>query len=220
MLAMKKLARYDTPEDLKMRLDHSLVLYKGQPYFINTSKLEIYLLDISQGNKLGPISPDDPDLDLSSPELGYCLTGPYAHYIARYPFRRQKQGLDVGNLLDIREESLAPVRRVELNVEWSAVVQAIKGEYKTLPEIWTMFARGDFISIPFHRKFALVRTRDTNVFQVSYAGTRIGLLTRSDNTLVISKAYDRCAISEDLSKFFTVKSVEDVDANARPSELL
>lgn len=98
-MAYERMAnRYSTMKDLSDRLHGTICRYKNVPATVSVvSEKCLMLTDICNGELIAKIKPDDPDFDISSPELGYFnyneSDGDAAIYTARQPYRRFRQGL-------------------------------------------------------------------------------------------------------------------------------
>lgn len=99
-MAKKKLDRYFTPEDVRMRLDASVVLYKGKPFYAAASGMDLRLWELG-GSREQPdhkVSANSADLDIRSIELGYVNSEGSTFFAYRVPYRKQKQGMACDNI--------------------------------------------------------------------------------------------------------------------------
>lgn len=102
--------RYNSHKDLSDRLDGTICRYKNEPVFVRVeSARSLALFELStmsySGEIVANIRPNDPEFDISSPELGYFNNTRYnpklqthdfvdVRYMIRNPVRRYKQGLN------------------------------------------------------------------------------------------------------------------------------
>lgn len=102
--------RYLTCGDIEMRLINSIVNYKGVYYWCqlgdpdehHSKKVRLFPLNDSRLRNSTLVSANDPDLDPTSPELGWLFDldlSRSALYMTRAPYRKQKQGLGPDNLV-------------------------------------------------------------------------------------------------------------------------
>lgn len=81
------------PNDFEARLNGGVAFYDGKPVLINAAGGTIAICTFPEGQQIKRIEPDDPSLDISSPQLGYINTQRNCYYIYRKPARRYKQTL-------------------------------------------------------------------------------------------------------------------------------
>lgn len=91
--------RYSCDSDARMRLNGTIVRYNGLPV-----KLDVKTKDHAKAVPLDGHSPfiidcNSPHLDISSVPLGMVDDGRRIDYIARRPFRCQRQGVHTGDLM-------------------------------------------------------------------------------------------------------------------------
>jgi hypothetical protein len=95
--------RYLKSEDVSMRLDGSIVKYKGvykyAVYESEGTNIGLYDFSKKQLNSKSIIDANDPELDISSVDIGYVNIDSYdmAAYVTRLPYRKQKQGTSAQN---------------------------------------------------------------------------------------------------------------------------
>lgn len=195
---MKKLNRYDTPADVQMRLNDSMVMYKGQPMLVATEDMQVYLFDPLRGNKkFGPLSPEDPGIDLRSPPLGYANTTRGAYYLTRSPTRQQKQGLDLRALSVYAAGDFRDGRKV--GVSWVDLAKTIVGEYPTFNQAIVILKeqKGSLHSVAFHRRFCAIATPTPDIFALEHTGIPIGIVN-SDLEVILTPACENSVLIEDL----------------------
>ena len=100
---------YKLGHDLETRLGGSIFMYKGIPYRMSYESGIIRTNDIRDGSVGPKISPSDPDVDISSIELGYVNTygvgdsdqnypDRTAVFVTRLPYKQWKQGIHPTNV--------------------------------------------------------------------------------------------------------------------------
>lgn len=87
--------RYVSNHDLCQYLSGTIVRYKGLPYMFEVDEDNYaHLYDMVTGEpKVEKIRPDDADLDISSPDLGYMNVETGVQYVYRNTARYYKQGI-------------------------------------------------------------------------------------------------------------------------------
>lgn len=93
-------ARYPTAHDVALRLNKTIVRWKGQPVFVHglNDGTQVILWDMHPSGQTFIVDANDSRLDISSPNLGFFMYGSKAFYVTRRPIRSQRQGLDVERL--------------------------------------------------------------------------------------------------------------------------
>lgn len=87
--------RFDNRHDACMRLEGTVVLWKGKAARVEgiTDTLLLRLIDLDTG-KTGTVAQDSTTVQLRAPSLGYVNGDRGATYVIRKPARMWKQGLD------------------------------------------------------------------------------------------------------------------------------
>lgn len=143
--------KYENGADVKMRLEGSVVRYKGQPvYVISTSgdKCKILLLDTDEETLVLYTS-----LDLSPVPLGFVCTGKAMAYVERRPVRRFKQGLTKDNMFV--KDAPWPVARIS-NTD-KCLANTISGKYPSIEEAFQDVREGKRIAVPFSREWGVAK---------------------------------------------------------------
>ena len=100
---------YKLGHDLETRLGGSVFMYKDVPYKMVYEQGEIFTVDIVSGSRGPTLKTDDPDLDISSIEVGYLncygagcrgsgLPERSAVYLTRVPSKQWRQGIHPSNV--------------------------------------------------------------------------------------------------------------------------
>jgi hypothetical protein len=97
--------KYLTHSDVSLRLNESLLRWKGKWFYARYEdgerKVSITLYDLVTGKTVETVDPNSPNLDVSSPQLGYAEPENWRSpvFIQRSPYRRQKQGAGSDNMI-------------------------------------------------------------------------------------------------------------------------
>lgn len=170
--------KYDTWEDVRLRLNRTICLYRGHPYYVYNEGIDppsrdVFLRELGENQFINRkkdmrVPHDDPDFDPRSPELGYCFFNGEALYLSRVPDRRQRQGLSVESLR-VEPRNVGP-GTVFLT---KAMEDCILGRHKTLHEALDLIDSGDN-SVPIHRHFAVGRIQNNHMLGLFYRCRLIG----------------------------------------------
>jgi hypothetical protein len=104
-MARLKPLRYETIQDVDMRLVGGFVRFQGTAFYCHsaTPDLLVRLIDVSQPeasieSSALLVHSSDEELDISSPPLGWCMTRSGPMYLMRSPKRSQKQSVNPKSL--------------------------------------------------------------------------------------------------------------------------
>lgn len=154
-------------EDLRARLGGTIIRYKGNPYLCQVNGEELCLHEIVGGALAHRVEADDPFIDISSLTLGYFNIGKAAVYLSRHPYRRYKQGVDLGAL---------EYRTLSRNYQYQSsdmfcaeFVNGLNNKFPRLKEALARLTNGIRDSVAIHRDVAI--TKDKDVFKVHVKGS-------------------------------------------------
>lgn len=83
-------------QDYEARLNGGVVFFKKKPVYVyatNSGKIELFTFPDNE--RIGVVHPQDENLDISAPKLGFVNIGGKAVYCYRRPLRQYKQSLQV-----------------------------------------------------------------------------------------------------------------------------
>ncbi len=158
--------RYDSAEDVKMRLDGTYLMYKGEIVRVNWyNNLKVYVTGISSTSNIPPetiIHSSNVDLDISSLPLGYLVYegNAYPTMARRAPLRKYKQGICSSNVFF--EDYTRGKHFLEGAFGTTAFHNMLMGKYKSyskaLEKVVTVTA--EIASCPISRDFCIFREKD------------------------------------------------------------
>lgn len=202
--------RYENPTDVIMRLVHSYLRYDGQSAFVN-EMLGNGTLRLQLRREEKTVDPEDPLLDISTPPTGYAFdrgaTSGAAYWIARYPFRQQKQGLSTDNSVCGMEQVDFDYQKVHLP-PMPAMFNMIEGIYLPLKDaIAILQSHNKVLSVPFHKVLCLSRLKDAkNLCGLKFMGQPLGLVHLRDEKAFLLEKYSSSPVESIVKEHF--KSVE------------
>lgn len=186
---------YMNTEDTNMRLDSSIVRYKGNPYWAQATgnKARINLCSLVKENEGSPIyeiDANDPDLDVSSIEIGYCNHKSLGTvFITRAPYRKQKQGLSSVNTLwtTVGGSNLKSLTATQFFDE--GIIDAILGNYPSVKTAVKSLGNsfGDWKAEAISSSFCLFADPKGSI-TVYFEQSKIGKL-EEDNSMTGSLGY-------------------------------
>lgn len=134
---------FDNRHDASMRLNGTIIRYKNIPYYIRGVEeswieaidgniLVLLASPCSNTTAISKIPLSDPDINISSPPLGYIRLSNYTwSYAVRMPERKQAQGM-VPDRIHVRDhKDGGQLRRLRGDVSIKAIGECISGKYQT-----------------------------------------------------------------------------------------
>lgn len=179
--------RYDTAEDIHMRLHNSIVRYLGRPVLVSHQggSLGVVVTDLITG-KQKSVDPNSDEVDISSPPLGYINTGGKLYYASRSSARRQKQGIPVNELLCHQEPNVLGEGYKGARCDQADIGHCILGEYPSVEAATDYLKRGLVSGMAFDRRMGFHSfKRKTPLFDIRYVCKSIGLYLPSERVAVL-----------------------------------
>lgn len=148
---------YDTERDLIDRLHQTICRFQGKAVLVTVeTKSSLALFDpVDRSKLLTKIKPNDPDFDISSPELGYMNHDEKVLYVERLPQRRFRQGLtyECCSTYDVTGEGGARPMLSQY-MQSSGLVDMIEGRYPKFREAQILLQKGAAKEIAVSRDIA------------------------------------------------------------------
>lgn len=160
---------YDTERDLIDRLHGTYCRYKDKVYVVSVeSKTQLGLSDPISGVRIFQIKPNDPDFDISSPEIGYVnhvyQDRVYAAFLERLPQKRYRQGLYAECCSVKLIDGGAPPFNANQVFRTKGLIDAIEGRYPPFKMALAFLRSGEQKEVALSRQFALKRFDSGIVF--------------------------------------------------------
>lgn len=216
--------KYNTEHDLHARLHGTICRYKGVPYKVLLDFPTIFLRDLVTGVDVEKIKFDDPEFDISSPELGYMnlvlpLKAPknYVRYIERLPIKRWRQGICVNHLMfskiDGNEISHIPGWPVEMWMSTQGFKDMLQDNYPKLDKAFSILEEGEYIDqsplgntaamcdqIAISKDVAMEKTK-SGVIQIYFKADNVGWCAPGTRQINVKSSEMGWIISKYLSQF-------------------
>lgn len=185
--------RFATAADVRMRLHDSFLRYKNNHYYALHPGQEdrttlLQLCDVPTKKPVITIDANDPELDVTSPPLGYVQYPKWngCVFMSRIPFRRQKQGVShdsvsVYNVWDMREMMGS---RVYFHTEF--FLSNLNGVFPTYDGVLASIHKSKETDIAraFDRSFCILYKKDKETL-LQYNGTNIGTIDISSKLVTL-----------------------------------
>lgn len=180
--------RYETEQDVKARLYHTVVMHNKRPaVVIGTEGKDSVVLQDLITEKLTKAELSEVDLEPSHAPLGYVIDGGEVYLAMRKPARRYKQGLTGENLVVktfLQKEGMP--QRARFNYASKAIGRTILGEYPSVEESFQK-ARATGKIVPYHRDWA-VGTYDDEL-SIIFRGEVVGFVLDNSVKLLPERFY-------------------------------
>lgn len=172
-------------DDLRGRLENTILRYNKVPYLCGVNGETLELLDIVTGELVHRIEPDDFLLDISSVPLGYMNSSHYkcAIYLKRHPYRKFKQGV-VLELLTSSPLIQSPKKfnASPSRLRCAGLVRSITGNFPNLAEAIKLITSGA-VSVALSRDVAILR--DAAEIKVFIKEDEVGSFSITDKSPVV-----------------------------------
>lgn len=185
--------RYETDDDVKLRLQKSLVRYGGRPVIVDAvaDKENVVVYDVKTGKRERCTVAE---LDLTPVPLGYSELEDTVVYVTRKPTRRYKQGLTTENIV---ATDVFTKRAVGLPIQAKPLARTVMGEFKSVEDAFQLCRNGERI-VPFAREWAVANYKDE--LCVMYRGNVVGYV--GDDNVMLSP--DKYFLKESLMEALNV----------------
>lgn len=192
--------KYETAEEVRMRLEGTVVLYDGKPVYITRTSLRagadeegnehdrVWFRPLPYNNTEAEIRKllSSRHFDLTPFKMGYMNHKGSAVFVERLASRQSKQGLCENNCKTV---DFATDRRV-LNfaqlISSKGFVDMINGVYPSMEEAREMF-RKRAGSVAISRRFCLVNDEDLDLMYVSHKGMKCGTISPGQGVRLATK---------------------------------
>jgi len=190
--------KYETTEEVKFRLENTVVLYDGEPVYINR---------VEDGAELGEVARvfftklplDDRretrkflssrKFDLAPFPMGYMNYNKDAIFVTRSPIRQNRQGLCVHTVrtttIDGGRADIGFIRMISDQ----GFTDMVKGVYPSFPDAVDLMEEESYYSVALSRSIALKVDRDLDVLFLKKNNTNCGIALRGEIGIRLSKKY-------------------------------
>lgn len=176
-------------QDIRARLENTIIRYNGKPYLVGVDGEIIILYDIITKAIIHRKNPDDPGLDVSSIDLGYVnINEPRvcAVYLKRNPIREYKQGI---NLRSLEYDALTlPKHRFGVGsdmMQCQGFLDSYNGNFPTLKEGIKRITIDGGHSVALNKDVALLR--DVDILKVYFKQDEVGWIRVGTNKVTLPK---------------------------------
>lgn len=198
--------KYETAEEVKFRLENSIVMYDGEPVYITQCLVpdredkgevaRVYFRKLPVGGAVarGMADPEkdvrkylsSKKFDLAPFKMGYFNHGGSAHFISRTPIRQNRQGLAQGNckFTDVRGNQTKDMGFATA-LGSKGFVDMISGNYPEFKEAGALLDEKGTASVAVSRSFAFHIDHDLEALMLLHRGVKCGIAMRNQKGLQI-----------------------------------
>lgn len=184
--------RYETDNDISLRLKHSVVMYNKAP--VQVMDVVDKGVVVVQGLITGDVERVDVnllDLQPSHAPLGYVVHPSGVYLAMRKPVRKFKQGLTQENLIirKVLEEKRGEPRMPERSLRFNSpeIGRTMLGMYDSVGEAFQQVRKGKSKLVPFHRDWAVADYDDE--LSLVYRGEVVGFVGDASVKLLPERFY-------------------------------
>jgi hypothetical protein len=190
---------YETAEEVKFRLESTVVLYDGAPVLISRVNVpegedkkeiaRVFFYELPYGGR-GQAGKEvrkylsSKKFDLAPFKMGYFNHGGEAICASRVPIRQNRQGLSAGtcSLTNIRGKKSENIN-FNMMVASQGFVDMVAGKFPTFAEAGDMLGNKDNFSVAVSRSFAFLIDHDLEALLLMHKGIKCGIAVRGQKAL-------------------------------------
>jgi hypothetical protein len=194
--------KYETQEEVKFRLENTVVMYDGEPVYITSvanveaeDKAEIarvffQTLPYNPRNKSVRKYLSSKKFDLAPFKMGYMNHGGEAIFVSRIPIRQNRQGLSQGATLfkDIRGRNAENINFSHM-IQSPGFVEMVQGKYPSFKDAGALLADKESSSVAISRSFAFAIDNDLDALLLLHRGQKCGIAMRGDDSIKLPKKF-------------------------------
>lgn len=162
-------------QDYEARLNGGIVFYKKKPVYVyatNSGKIELFTFP--ENERIGVVAPQDENLDISAPKLGFVNIGGKAVYCYRKPLRQYKQSLQVSSIATFTPLRKEPTSPGDI-FQTKQFAEMLMGKYPNLDATLRFIKEKKRGSMAFNRNMCI--SRDSfDIFHVFFKTEEIGII--------------------------------------------
>lgn len=196
--------KYENAEEVKFRLEGSVVAYDGDPVYITRVSMpdmedkgeiaRVFFRPLPFGGDAGGKETrkflSSRKFDLAPFKMGYLNTGKQAVFVSRSPVRQNRQGLCPANMsiADVKGKKVAGIGFANI-IANKGFIDMVKGVYPSFKEVGDMLNQPDITSAAVSRSFALVIDHDLEALLLMHRGIRCGLAMAGDKGIRLAPKF-------------------------------
>lgn len=195
--------KYETADEVKFRLEKTVVLYDDDPVYITSVRVpedmeekgeiaRVFFRTLPFKNTGAETRKylSSKKFDLAPFPMGYMNHNGEANFVSRSPVRQNRQGLSVEttNIYDHRGKQRGHLDFNQM-IKSQGFYDMVKGNYPDFKEAGGMLNGKDCTSVAISRTFAFVLDDDIDALLLLHKGTKCGLAMKGDRGIKIPPKY-------------------------------
>ena len=196
--------KYETAEEVRFRLENTVVLYDGKPVYISRVNVpepedrkeiaRVYFFDLPLMGGRGKVGEgketrkylSSKNFDLAPFKMGYMNHGGQATFVSRAPVRQNRQGLSNGTAVFTNVKGQrSEVVDFNTMIRSEGFVDMVNGKYPDFKTAGDMLGDKDISSVAVSRSFAFNIDHDLQALVLVHKGVKCGLALKGDKALRI-----------------------------------
>lgn len=197
--------KYETTEEVKFRLEHTIVLYDNSPVYITNiatprgtaddedsiARVYFYELPLIRGeDKEIRKYLSSKKFDLSPFKMGYMNTDRGVCYVSRTPIRQNRQGLCAGNTKIVDHMGLnCNFMNFNSLIKEQGFVDMVLGKYPSFKQATEIMENTGVESVAISNNVAFYLDKDLDALILLHKNIRCGIALRGDKGIRLSRKY-------------------------------
>lgn len=189
--------KYETAEEVQIRLQGTIVLYDGSPVYISRvnipeagdddkiARVWFYPLPLVGGGNETRKFLSSRKFDLAPFKMGYMNRGGQAYFLSRAPLRQYQQGLNAKVLIIQTIKGQKADFGYDNCIRDRGFVDMVAGKYPSFKDAGDMLGNHETSSVAVSRMFAFVIDHDLEALYLLHKGVKCGLALKNDRALKV-----------------------------------
>lgn len=196
--------KYETAEEVKFRLENTVVLYDGKPVYINRVSVpgpedidevaRVFFkelpFDLKDREKEVRKYLSSKKFDLAPFRMGYMNHPNGVFFVSRTPLRQNRQGLSAGvvKLFDVKGEKSNWVSFSDM-ISCQGFSDMVNNVYPDFKQAGEVVGDGKTDSVAISQSFAFAVDKDLDALILHHKGVKCGLAFPGDKSIRVAKKF-------------------------------
>lgn len=191
---------YETAEEIRFRLEGTIVLYNEKPVWISRVQApdgedrkeiaRVFFYDLPWAGKVGAKETrkylSSRNFDLTPFKMGYMNHGGQATFVARTPVRQNKQGLSQATALFTNVKGVkSEIMNFTTMIQSQGFVDMVDGKFPDFKAAGELLDNKGVTSVAISRSFAFVIDHDFQMLLMLHKGVKCGIAMKGARALQV-----------------------------------